>query len=257
MLNDRLEKLEDLNKEIRKCTKCSLSKTRINSLPGEGNPKARVMLVAQAPGKNEDREGKMFIGPSGKKLNRLLQEANVLRKEIYMTNLIKCILQKDRRPKQSEIQACAGYLDEEIRLINPSVIATLGYYSTKYIFLKYQIPLPKSKPKFSEVYGVLFLAENRKILPLRHPATLLYDDSAREEMIKNYKKLKTLMVDCKWFPTCPMKKFCEEDRIDKKWIELYCKGDWKSCVRYHMEERGDLHPDWMLPDGSLDERLCD
>lgn len=257
LLSGRMKKLEDLKEEIRKCKKCRLWKTRRNSLPGEGNPNARLMLVAQAPGENEDRERKMFIGPSGEKLNRLLQEADVSRKEIYVTNLIKCMLPKYRRPKQDEIQACAGYLDEEIMLVKPSVIATLGYYSTKYIFVKYQIPLPESKPEFSKVYGKIFLAQNRKILPLRHPATLLYDGSVREEMVKNYRKLKTLMVDCKWFLACPMKKFYEEGRIDRKWIELYCKGDWKSCVRYHMEERGEPHPDWMLPDGSLDERLRD
>jgi len=101
------------------------------------------------------------------------------------------------------------------------------------------------------------LADNRKILPLRHPAVLLYNDSIREEITENYRKLKTLIVDCKWFLCCPMKKFYEEGRIQKRWIELYCKGDWKSCVRYHMEERGQSHPDWMLPDGSFDESLHD
>ncbi len=189
----KMKKLEDLKKEIRKCKNCRLWKTRRNSLPGEGNHNARLMLVAQAPGENEDREGEMFIGPSGKKLNRLLQEADMSRQEIYMTNLIKCMLPKYRKPKQDEIQACAGYLDEEIRLINPSVIATLGYYATKYIFVKYQILLPKSKPKFSKVYGKVFLVENRKILPLRHPATLLYDSSVREKMAKNYRCAKFLL----------------------------------------------------------------
>jgi hypothetical protein len=179
----------------------------------------------------------------------------VSRREIYVTNLVKCVLPKYRKPKQDEIQTCARYLNEEIRLIKPSVIATLGYYSTKYIFHKYQIQLPNSKQKFSDFYGTLLLADNRKILPLRHPAALLYNGSVREEMAMNYRKLKTLIVDCKWFLCCPMKKFYEEGRIPKRWIELYCKGDWKSCIRYHMEERGQPYPDWMLPDGSLDESL--
>jgi uracil-DNA glycosylase family 4 len=257
LLSGRTEKLEDLKQKIRECKKCRLWKTRINALPGEGNYNARVMLVAQAPGENEDRDGKMFIGPSGKKLDALLQEADVSRQEIYVTNLIKCMLPKYRKPKQDEIQTCAQHLNEEIMLINPSLIATLGYYSTKYIFLEYQIPLPESKQNFSKFYGKVLLAENKKILPLRHPAALLYDGSVREEMMKNYRKLKTLMVDCKWFLCCPMKRFHEEGRIQKKWIEFYCKGDWKSCVRYHMEERGQPHPDWMLPDGSLDESLHD
>lgn len=256
MVSGRTEKLEDLKQKIRECKKCRLWETRINALPGEGNYNARVMLVAQAPGENEDRKGRMFIGPSGKKLDELLQEANVSRKEIYVTNLVKCMLPKYRKPKQDEIQACAQYLDEEIRLINPSVIATLGYYATNYIFHKYQIQLPNAKPNLNK-YGNLFLADDRKILPLRHPAALLYNDSISEEMTENYRKLKTLTVDCKWFLCCSMKRFYEEGRIQKRWIELYCKGDWKSCVRYHMEERGEPHPDWMLPDGSLDESLRD
>jgi len=255
LVSDRMKKLEDLKQKIRECKECRLWETRINALPGEGNYNARVMLLAQAPGENEDREGRMFIGPSGKKLDELLQEADVSRQEIYVTNLVKCMLPKYRKPNQDEIQACAQHLNEEIRLINPSVIATLGYYATNYIFHKYQIQLPNSKPNFSKKYGNLFLADDRKILPLRHPAALLYNDSISEEMTENYRKLKTLMVECKWFLCCPMKRFFEEGRIQKRWIELYCKGDWKSCVRYHMEERGEPHPDWVLPDGSLDESL--
>jgi uracil-DNA glycosylase family 4 len=177
LLRNKRKKLEDLKEEIRRCRRCGLWKTRRNVLHGEGNPQARLMLVAQALGENEDREGRMFIGPSGKKLDELLQEVDVSRKRIYITNLIKCMLPKYRRPKHDEIQKCAQYLDEEIMLINPSVIATLGYYSTKYISVKHKISLPKSKPEFLEVYGKIFLAGDRKVLPLRHPATLLYDCS--------------------------------------------------------------------------------
>ena len=74
-------------------------------------------------------------------------------------------------------------------------------------------------------------------------------------MVNNYRKLKVLLMDCKWFVVCPMKRFYEEGKLDKKWIELYCKGDWESCVRYQMEEKGELHPDWMLSDVSIDEEL--
>jgi len=255
LVSDRMEKLEDLKQKIRGCKKCRLWETRINALPGEGNYDARVMMVAQAPGENEDRDGRMFIGPSGKQLDELLQEADVSRQEIYVTNLVKCMLPKYRKPKQDEIQACAQHLDEEIRLINPFVIVTLGYYAKRHIFDKYHIQPPNAKQEFSKKYGTLLLADNRKILPLRHPAALLYNDSLKEEMTENYRKLKTLMAECKWFSCCPMKRFYEEGRIHKRWIELYCKGDWKSCVRYHMEEKGEPHPDWMLPDGSLNESL--
>ena len=74
-------------------------------------------------------------------------------------------------------------------------------------------------------------------------------------MVKDYKKLGVLSKDCKWYLLCPMKRFYEEGRLDKRWIELYCKGDWKNCVRYKMAETGEPHPDWMFPDGTIDEKL--
>ena len=247
-------KIEELNKIIRGCKKCRLSETRTNAICGEGNLNAKIMLIAQAPGEKEDREGKMFVGPSGKVIDELLNEAGIKRDEIYMTNLIKCMLPKNRKPKQDEIEACSHYLNEEIKLINPKILAPLGYYATCYIFKKYNLPSP-SKAEFSSIFGKLFLAEDKKILPLPHPATSLYNPEFKKDLIKSYRKLKVLLNDCKWYPVCPMKRFYEEGKLDKKWIELYCKGDWESCVRYQMEEKGEFHPDWMLPDGSLDERL--
>ena len=247
-------KIDELNKRIKGCKECRLSETRINAICGEGNLKAKIMLIAQAPGENEDREGKMFVGPSGKVLDELLRSAEIARQEIYMTNLIKCTLPKYRKPKQDEIEACSHYLNKEIELINPQVLVPLGYYATKYIFQKYHILLP-SKIGFSSAYSRLFLGGDKKILPLPHPAVPLYNPDFKQDLIKGYRKLKVLSKDCKWYPLCPMKRFYEEGNLDKKWIELYCKGDWESCVRYQMEEKGAPHPDWMLPDGTIDEKL--
>jgi DNA polymerase len=246
--------IESLNEEIRSCSKCKLSDTRINVLCGEGDINSKFIMVAQAPGKEEDKIGKMFIGPSGKVLNELLEIIGIDREEIYITNLIKCMLPKYRKPKSREIGICSNYLDKEIEIINPKVVTTLGYYASKYIFEKFNITLPL-KTEFQKIYGRVFLAENIKILPLQHPAAILYDSSIKEEMIVNYRKMVVLNSDCKWFFICPMKRFYEEGRLDKKWIELYCKGDWESCIRYKMEERGESHPDWMLPDGTIDKKL--
>ena len=107
------------------------------------------------------------------------------------------------------------------------------------------------------MYGVLVVApdNSKKIMPVQHPAALLHNASIKNVLIRNYKKLKTLLHECKWYPSCPMKRFYENGTLDRKWIELYCKGDWLQCVRYHMEERGEPHPDQMLPDGSVDEYL--
>ena len=246
--------IHKLNDEIRSCRKCRLSDTRIHALCGEGSVKSKLMIIAQAPGENEDREGKMFIGPSGKVLDELLKIIDISRTDIYMTNLIKCMLPKYRRPRQDEIEICGKYLNEEIALINPSVISSLGFFATRYLFQLYGITLPP-KPEFREVYGKLFLAGNTRILPVQHPAAILYDDSIKNIMVRNYHKMKVLLRNCKWYPVCPMKRFYEEGRLCRKWIELYCKGDWENCIRYQMEEGGKYHPDWMLPDGTIDKSL--
>jgi uracil-DNA glycosylase family 4 len=246
--------IKRLNKEIRACNKCRLSETRINALSGEGDLNARLMLIAQAPGENEDQEGIMFIGSSGKVLNELLQISDVDRNEIYMTNLVKCMLPKYRKPKQDEIDICSSYLDREIELIDPEILVPLGHYSTTYIFKKNNLTIP-SKQEFYALYGRLFLSTSRKILPLQHPAAILHRPELKEVVIKNYHKLKTLSEDCKWYALCPMKRFYENGGLERKWVELYCKGDWENCIRYQMEESGEPHADWMLPDGTIDEEL--
>jgi uracil-DNA glycosylase family 4 len=189
--------LEHLNEEIRTCKKCILADTRTNALCGEGNLNAGLMLIAQAPGENEDREGRMFIGPSGKVLDALLRAVHIDRKEIYMTNLIKCMLPKYRRPKSEEIKLCSRYLDREIEVINPRILASLGYYASRYIFEKHDLLLP-SKKEFREVYGKVFDADNKKIIPLQHPAAALHNSSIEEPMVRNYRKMQVLFVDLPW-----------------------------------------------------------
>jgi uracil-DNA glycosylase family 4 len=246
--------IEDLNENIRNCRKCSLLETRTNALCGEGNVDAKLMLIAQAPGMREDRAGRMFIGPSGKILNELLHTAHIDRQEIYMTNLIKCILPNNKKPESDEIEICSKYLDKEIDFIDPKIIAPLGNYAIQYTFKKYSVPLPP-RTTMRTVYGRVMLGGKRKILAVQHPSVLLYSKSVKQQLILYYHRMKLLLSDCKWYPVCPLKRFYEEGNLAEKYIELYCKGDWESCVRYQMEEKGEAHPDWMLPDGSIDEKL--
>jgi DNA polymerase len=242
--------IEVLNQEIRKCHRCTLADTRTNALCGEGNLHAQIMLIAQAPGKNEDREGRMFIGPSGKVLDELLSMAHIERKEIYMTNLIKCMLPKCRRPKSGEIEICSRYLDREIGLINPKVIVPLGYYATRYVVMKHNILVPEARADFKALYGKLFLAQNQKILPLPHPATSLYDSSFKPGLFEKYRKLRVLSEPCKWYPLCSMKQLYKRGELDREWIELFCKGDWESCFMYQMEEHGEHYPDSGSPNAN-------
>ena len=248
------KQISTLNKTIRKCKKCRLSKTRIHAICGEGNLVAKLMLVAQAPGVKEDEKGIMFIGPSGKVLDDLLEQNNVKRESLYITNLIKCILPNYRKPKQDGIDNCSEYLNEEIKLIDPTILIPLGHYSTKYLLEKYDLEIP-SKKDFYKLYGKLILTNNRRILPLQHPAAVVYNPDLKEILMDNYHKLQVISNPCKWYEVCPMKKYFEQGILDKKWIELYCKGDWENCIRYHLEENGTTHADYMLPDGTINEKL--
>jgi DNA polymerase len=171
-----------------------LAKTRTNVLCGEGHLYAELMLIAQSPGEQEDKKDRMFIGPSGKVLDELLKTIHIDRNEIYMTNLIKCMLPKNRKPKPDEIVTCIQYLDQEIELINPRILAPLGYYATRYIFEKYNIPLP-SKSKFHEVYGNALKAAGKTIIPLQHSAAVLHDISIKNAVVTNYRKMRVLYTN--------------------------------------------------------------
>jgi len=249
--NEKIKNINILNARIKTCDRCPLSLGRIHAICGEGNVNARIFFIAQAPGEIEDRDDKMFIGPTGKVIDELLRKNHINRNEVYMTNLIKCRLPKNRKPKKNEIEICNQYLEEEIDIINPEFLIPLGYHATKYIFSHYcsenNIP--------SEPAGKLFFCNGIKIYPLQHPSSVLYNPSFMQNMIRSFKKISIFKNDCKWYPVCPMKRFFEQNKLDRKWIELYCKGDWESCIRYQMEEEGRFHTNNMLPDGSTDESL--
>jgi uracil-DNA glycosylase family 4 len=251
MKSSKKKALEGFYDRIGDCARCRLSLTRKHVLAGEGDVEARIMIVALSPGEKEDAENRMFIGPSGQILDKLFREAGIEREGVYMTNLIKCTLPKCRRPKMDEIGTCRELLDEEISIVQPEIIVPLGYYATRTILTKYHADPPAARKDFKKKYGILLYADDQKILPLPHPATLLYDPSFELETIVKYRTLKTLMQECRWYALCPMKRFYETGRLERKWIELFCKGDWQKCVRYQMEAQGRYHPDWMLPDGSL------
>jgi DNA polymerase len=180
--------LNALDDAVRVCRRCRLCESRLHALCGEGDRRAKLMLIAQAPGTREDREGSMFIGPSGRVLDELLKDAGIDRETLYMTNLVKCMLPKNRNPKRDEIAACTPYLDREIELVDPAVIAPLGYYAIRHILEKYGIPVPP-RAEFRTLFGTAFAAGGRTIIPLQHPAVVLYNASYRQSLIENYRKL--------------------------------------------------------------------
>ncbi len=118
--------LEIIRQKVTDCTKCELSKTRTNAVPGKGNFQSDVIFVGEAPGRNEDKNGEPFVGIAGQRLNIALDNAGVLRESIYITNVVKCRPPNNRVPTISERNTCQDYLQKEISIIKPKIICILG-----------------------------------------------------------------------------------------------------------------------------------
>ena len=192
-LIEKQESLDVLNYQIRACEKCKLSASRKHALTGEGNINARIMFIALSPGAKEDIQNKMFVGPSGQVFNKLLYAAGIDRKLVFMTNLIKCLLPKNRKPKMNEIEACGYFLNQEIAIIQPEVIVPLGYYATRTILSKHHNNPFAEGISFKEINGQLLTLNGIKVFPLTHPSALLYNPSFETDTIEKYKKLKKFL----------------------------------------------------------------
>lgn len=164
---------------------CTLRDTAIQAVPGDGSADADMMFVGEAPGKNEDEQGVPFVGAAGKFLAEMLQSINLRRENIYITNVVKYRPPNNRDPLPEEIAACMPWLHEQIRIINPKIIVTLGRHAMEHF-----IP----GKKISEVHGQAF----RRVFPdigprvffaLYHPAAALYNGSMRQTLIEDFKKI--------------------------------------------------------------------
>ncbi len=118
--------LDQIAQEVRNCTACALHKGRTHAVPGEGPLNAEIMFIGEAPGRNEDQQGRPFVGPAGKLLEELLAEIGLAREDVWIGNVVKCRPPDNRDPRPEEIAACAGYLQRQIDVLEPKMIATLG-----------------------------------------------------------------------------------------------------------------------------------
>ena len=175
-----MHKLEIISRSIINCSNCQLSTTRIHAVPGEGSKNAKVMFIGEAPGKNEDKHGEPFIGAAGNYLNKLLEIAGLIREDVFITNIVKCRPPKNRDPLLHEIEACSQYLTDQISVINPMVLVTLGNYS-----LKHWLP----NESISNIHGNLVELNNLSLFPMYHPAAALYRGNLRQIIEDDYKTL--------------------------------------------------------------------
>lgn len=162
------------------CTACRLSETRNNVVFGVGDPSADLMLVGEAPGKNEDLQGEPFVGAAGQLLDSLLAGIGASREEVYIANVLKCRPPANRDPRDDEIDSCKGYLREQIRMIHPDVVVTLGNFATK-LLLPTDMGITRMRgQRFDWWLGAT-------LIPTFHPAAALRGrPKVKEQMVEDF-----------------------------------------------------------------------
>lgn len=181
------QSLESLRRQVEACHACPLWQGRTNVVFGAGNPQARILIIGEAPGKNEDLQGEPFVGAAGKKLDALLEIADLARDDVFIANVLKCRPPSNRNPLPEEITACAPFLREQTRTINPEFIVTLGNFSTKFV-LKTQLGITR-------LHGQLQHAGRFKVFPIYHPAAAIYDHTKQQALEDDFRTLGRLVKE--------------------------------------------------------------
>lgn len=181
-----LTPLQDLAKSLHNCQRCKLAKLgRTQVVFGVGNPHASIMFVGEAPGFNEDQKGEPFVGAAGKLLNDLLQSANLSRDQIYIANVIKCRPPNNRDPEPDEVETCKPFLLQQIQMIRPKLVCTLGNWATQ--------TLLERKVGITKVKAQAFYMKDFVIFPLLHPAAALHQGGLLDTLKEDFKKLKEFL----------------------------------------------------------------
>ncbi len=182
-LRSQLKFLEDVS--VNKCIKCKLSETRKNIVFGEGNPSSKLMFIGEAPGAEEDNTGRPFVGRAGQLLTKIIESINLKREDVYIANIIKCRPPQNRNPFEEEIKQCSPFLKEQIKIIKPKIICTLGKFSTEFI-------IGTDKGTISAVRGNEFDYDGITVIPTYHPSYLLRNPDAKRETWEDMKKIRDL-----------------------------------------------------------------
>ena len=181
-----MSELAQLCEEIQACQLCILSQGRTNAVPGEGPEDADIMFIGEGPGFHEDRQGRPFVGAAGNYLNELLEKIGMNRHDVYITNVVKCRPPGNRDPQAAEIEACRPYLDQQIGLIRPRLIVTLGRFSMQRYFPGASISRIHGQPK--RVGSVIYY-------PMFHPAAALHQPRWRSLLEEDILKIPDLLSE--------------------------------------------------------------
>jgi uracil-DNA glycosylase len=176
--------LQQIADEVSVCTACELHKGRTKAVPGEGPVSAEIMFIGEAPGFHEDQQGRPFVGQAGKLLEEWLAEIERTRQDVWIGNVVKCRPPGNRDPRPEEIAACAGYLERQIALLKPKLIATLGRYSMEKFF---------PGARITRVHGQARRDGERVLIPLFHPAYVLRNMNAMPDALRDMRKIPRLI----------------------------------------------------------------
>ncbi|MGD0154207.1 MAG: uracil-DNA glycosylase [Thermacetogeniaceae bacterium] len=183
-LLDQYDDLANLQQYCSQCHRCGLRENASGVVFGDGNPGARLMFVGEAPGADEDRLGKPFVGAAGQLLEKIMGSVELQRSDVYITNIVKCRPPGNRLPKREEGEACFVYLVRQIELIQPRLIVCLGGLATQYLVHK--------DARVTQVRGNVFEKGSIKIIPTFHPAAILRDANKKKPVWEDFKKIKEL-----------------------------------------------------------------
>ncbi len=185
MAEDKIDSLDKLQSKVHKCKKCKLEKSRTNVVFGEGSAKSGLMIIGEAPGEEEDRQGKPFVGRAGQLLTKIIEAIHLKRQDVYIANALKCRPPFNRNPDESELENCREYLKAQIHFIKPKAILCVGKFAVRTL-LASEEPISKLRGKWTEFLGV-------PLMPTFHPAYLLRNPSAKKLVWKDVLQVKALL----------------------------------------------------------------
>ena len=180
---------------VENCKKCVLHKTRNSCVIDKGSLDAKIMFIGEAPGHNEDIQGRPFVGKAGKILDELLDSIDLKRSDVFIANILICRPPKNRNPLSSEINMCKKYLDMQIEIIQPKIIAPMGNFATSYIFKKFGLKVDKISNIHGRIYRINNISDVIKIIPLYHPAIATYNINNKKILFEDFKLLKKAITE--------------------------------------------------------------
>jgi uracil-DNA glycosylase len=194
---DKITQLEHVKSKILAEMKCPLKDAAKNLVFGKGNPDASILFIGEAPGAKEDELGIPFVGSAGKELDKLLRSIKLTLDDVYIANILKYRPPDNRDPSIDEIYRHTPYLIEQIKIIKPQIICTLGNYSTKFVLASFNIPQMKNISGITQLHGkvnpITIDGMEFKVIPLYHPAAMLYNPNLRPILEQDFLEMGSIL----------------------------------------------------------------